>query len=110
LEAELCSELPQDGRVSGRTSFSKHYSKISVYRYMSPAVSCPERDRYLKQYHDAVRAYRIAVISLEPDLTPNTFEVAYKRAEDARTLFERTRQQLKEPMDAHGCDPNLNEP
>jgi hypothetical protein len=73
---------------------------------MSPAVSCPERDQHLKHYHDAVRAYRIAVISLEPDLPPNKFEVAYKRAEEARTLFEDARQQLKDHLDAHGCDPN----
>jgi hypothetical protein len=70
---------------------------------MSPAPSCPERDLYLKHYRDAVRAYRIAVISLEPDLSPSQFEVAYKRAEEARTLFEHTRQQLKEHGDAHGC-------
>jgi hypothetical protein len=66
-------------------------------------MSCPERDLYLKHYHDAVRAYRIAVISLEPDLPTNRFEVAYKRAEEARTLFEHTRRQLKEHADAHGC-------
>jgi hypothetical protein len=73
---------------------------------MSPAPSCPKRDLFLKHYNEAMRAYRIAVISLEPDLPPNTFEVAYKKAEEARTLFEHTRQQLKAHVDVHGCRPD----
>jgi len=70
---------------------------------MSPAPSCPERDQHLKHYHDAVRAYRMAVVSLDADLSAYTFEVAYKRAEEARALFEHTRQQLKAHITAHGC-------
>jgi len=70
---------------------------------MSSAPSCPQRDLFLKHYNDALRAYRIAVISLKPDLSPSQFEVAYKKAEEARTLFEHTRQQLDAHMDAHGC-------
>jgi hypothetical protein len=70
---------------------------------MSTAVSCPERDLHLKHYQDAMRAYLSSVVGLEADLSPNRFEVAYKRAEEARTLFEHTRQQLKAHVAAHGC-------
>jgi hypothetical protein len=66
-------------------------------------MSCPERDLHLKHYHDAVRAYRIALVSLDADLSPHKFEVAYKRAEEARALFEHTHQQLKAHVEAHGC-------
>jgi hypothetical protein len=74
---------------------------------VSRTTPCSERDLYLKHYHEAVAAYRLAVISLEPDLRPNKFEVAYKKAEDARSLFEHTRQQLKAHLDVHGCDPDF---
>lgn len=70
---------------------------------MSPAVSCPERDLHLKHYQDAIRAYRSSVVGLDAHLSPNGFEVAYKRVEEARTLFEHTRQQLKAHVAAHGC-------
>jgi len=73
---------------------------------MSPAAPCPERVRHLKHYHDAVRAYRVAVVSLDAGLAPNEFEMAYKKAEDAHALFEHSRQQLKAHVDAHGCQPN----
>jgi hypothetical protein len=72
---------------------------------MSTATSCPERDLHLKHYHDAVRAYRLAVVSLDADLSSTKFEVAYERAEEARTLFEHTRQKLKDHVSAYGCQP-----
>ena len=80
------------------------HRRLSVV--MSPVMSCRERDLYLKHYHDAVRAYRIAVVSLDAGLSAREFEVAYKQAEEARTLFEHTRRQLKAHVDAHGCQPN----
>jgi hypothetical protein len=55
---------------------------------MSPAMLCPERDLHAKHYHDAARAYRVAVVSLDAELPPNEFEVVYKRAEEARAMFE----------------------
>jgi hypothetical protein len=70
---------------------------------VSPAEACPERDLHLKHYQDAVRAYRNAVVNLDAALSPKGFEVAYKRAEEARALFEHTRQGLKAHISAHGC-------
>ena len=35
---------------------------------MSPEVPCAQREMYLKEYHDAVRAYREAVVCLDGDL------------------------------------------
>jgi hypothetical protein len=73
---------------------------------MFPAEACPERDLHLKHYQDAMRAYRTAVVNLDAALSSKGFEVAYKRAEEARTMFEHTRQQLKAHVDAHGCGPD----
>lgn len=70
---------------------------------MSPATASQERDEHLKHYHEAIRAYRIAVFGLELDLAPDMFETAYKGAQDARRVFEHARQQLRSHVSAHGC-------
>jgi hypothetical protein len=77
---------------------------------MSPASSCLERDLYLKHYNEAVRAYRIAVVGLDAGLSASEFEVAYKRVEETRLMFEQTREQLNVHVNAHGCQPNGTEP
>jgi len=68
-------------------------------------MSCPERDLHLMHYQDAVRAYRSAVLGLDPSLSASDFEVTYKRAKEARGMFEHTRQQLKAHLDARRCRP-----
>jgi hypothetical protein len=70
---------------------------------MSPAVSCHERDQHLKRYHDAVRAYRIAVVGLDATLLSNQFNAAYQSAEEACKTFERVRGELEMHTKTHGC-------
>jgi hypothetical protein len=72
---------------------------------MVPNATCPEREAYLKQYGEAVRAYAKAVLLLDADLTPREFEAAHKRAEQARAEFDRARKELREHVTTHGCQP-----
>ena len=58
-------------------------------------LSPPERDELLERYHAALRAYVAAFASLEGLIGPE-FEAAYKRAEEARTTYEKLRQELTE--------------
>jgi hypothetical protein len=77
---------------------------------MSPAIACPELDLYLKHYNEAVLGYCNAVVGLRGELSPSQFEVAYKRVEETRLMFEQTREQLNTHIGAHGCQPNGTEP
>ena len=70
-----------------------------------PETTCAQREVQLTQYREAVRAYSEAVLCLDADLTTQEFEVAHRRAERARAVFDRTRKELKEHETAHGCQP-----
>jgi hypothetical protein len=74
---------------------------------MSTAVECPQRDSHLERYHDAIRAYREAVARLDADLVSHEFEAVHKRAEETRSAFERTREELMNHVKNHGCDATL---
>jgi hypothetical protein len=70
-----------------------------------PDTTCPQREVHLKEYHEAVRAYGEAVLCLDADLTAKEFEIAHRRAEQARAAFDRARKALKEHETSHGCQP-----
>jgi hypothetical protein len=70
---------------------------------MQPGAPCPEAEALLVEYHDAVRAYREAVIGLDADLPRQEFEAGYRRAEKARAIFEQRREQLQQHVYVHGC-------
>jgi hypothetical protein len=64
---------------------------------------CPQAEALLAEYHGAVRAYREAVVRLDADLPCQEFEIAYWRAEEARTAFELRREELLQHLYVHGC-------
>jgi hypothetical protein len=68
-----------------------------------PGTPCPQAEGLLAEYHGAVRAYREAVIRLDADLPRPEFEIAYWRAEEARTAFELRREELLQHLYVHGC-------
>jgi hypothetical protein len=70
---------------------------------MKPGAPCPQAEALLVEYHSAVRAYREAVIRLDADLPRPEFEIAYWRAEEARTAFELRREELLQHLYVHGC-------
>ena len=69
---------------------------------IQPKARCPQAEGLLVKYHSAVRAYRDAVIRLNPDLPRLEFELAYVRAEEARTAFELRREELLQHLYVHG--------
>jgi hypothetical protein len=70
---------------------------------IQPKAPCPQAEELMVKYHAAVRAYRKAVIKLNPDLPRLEFELAYVRAEEARTDFEQRREELLQHFYVHGC-------
>jgi hypothetical protein len=70
-----------------------------------PDTTCHQREVYLKEYREAVRAYSEAVLHLDADLTAQEFEVAHRIAERARAAFDRKRKELKDHQIEHGCEP-----
>jgi hypothetical protein len=73
---------------------------------MRPGIPCPQRETHLKQYHDAVRAYCEAVVGLDADLPYQEFETVHRRAEEARAIFDRRREELQRHLAMHGCQPD----
>jgi hypothetical protein len=72
---------------------------------VDPRVPCPQAEALLVEYHGAVRAYREAVTGLDADLQHQEFESAHRRAEEARIIFERRREELLQHLYVHGCQP-----
>jgi hypothetical protein len=70
---------------------------------IQPKAPCPQAEGLLVKYHAAVRAYREAVIRLNPDLPRIEFELAYLRAEEARIDFDQRREELLQHLYVHGC-------
>ena len=70
---------------------------------IQPEASCPQAEALLVEYHGAVRAYREAVAGLDADLPHQEFESAHRSAEEARAIFERTREELLQHVFVHGC-------
>lgn len=68
---------------------------------------CLQREVYLKEYQEEVRAYEEAVLCLDAGLTAKDFEIAHRRVEKARLAFDRARRALKEHETEHGCQTNL---
>jgi hypothetical protein len=66
---------------------------------MKPGAPCPQADGLRVEYHDAVRA----VTRLDAGLPRPEFEIAYWRAEEARTTFELRREELLQHFYVHGC-------
>jgi hypothetical protein len=79
--------------------------KAQTLASMLPVSSCPERNLRLKRYDDAVRAYRIAVVLLDAALPLQDFDAAYRLAEKARKVLERSRQEFEAHVAAHCCHP-----
>ena len=73
---------------------------------MQHATPCHQLEILLKQYHDAVQIYREAIICLDLDLPRHEFEAPQRRADEARTVFERRCQELDQHVNAHGCQQN----
>jgi hypothetical protein len=69
-----------------------------------PISSCPERNLRHERYHDAVRAYRIAVVLLDAALPLQDFDAACRLAEKARKVLERSHQELEAHVAPHNCD------
>jgi hypothetical protein len=70
---------------------------------IQPGAPCPQAEGLMAEYHGAVRAYREAVTKLDADLPRLEFELAYLRAEEARTAFEQRREELLQHVYVHGC-------
>jgi hypothetical protein len=79
--------------------------KAQTLASMLPISSCTERNLRHERYHDAVRAYRIAVVLLDAALPLQDFDAAYRLAERARKMLERSRQELEAHVAAHDCHP-----
>lgn len=83
-----------------RSSFSSDRKEELT---LQPTVPCPQREVHLKQYHDAVRAYRQAVAGLNAGLAHHEFKAAHRRAERTRDDFERAHRELEVHVSTHGC-------
>ena len=90
---------------NGAAQLGEMTPMAQAHTRMPSASSCPERNLRFKRYHDAVRAYRIAVVLLDASLPPREFDAAYRQAEKARKVLERSRQELKTHIAAHKCQP-----
>jgi hypothetical protein len=76
-----------------------------------PIRPCQEAEALLQQYHESVRAYRLAVLGLDASLPPYEFEAAYRRAEEGRAIFEQRREEMLKHAFLHGSRPrDVNEP
>ena len=70
---------------------------------MLPAVGCPEQRTLRERYLAALRIYRDMIPILDAASTPREFEKGYEHAEAARWLFLRTRSDLHDHIQQHGC-------
>ena len=75
---------------------------------LQSSVICLKRETLLSEYHEAIRAYREAVLFLDPELTSDQFQTARRRSERARVAFERKSESLKNHEQAHGCKHRAN--
>jgi len=70
---------------------------------MAPSAQCVEQRKLRRRYLAALRAYRQMVPALDDVSTRREFDLAYERAEGARVAFIRSRFELRDHLERHGC-------
>jgi len=105
LRRELCQDRSTSPESVGFASARRLSIKVEENEpTLQSDPPCPERESRLKEYHDAVRAYRETVNYLDADLPREEFERSHRRAEEARIVFDRKREELRGHINAHGCE------